>query len=101
VIDEIGDHTLAVDKVAYSALVHTPLGWWLRVSNIGRVVICGIVTNGGVASTVRAAHVEDLDVTVATDACAAFDSVVHQATLTSLGSVVHLATTAEIVSGWE
>ena len=47
---------VAVWKVAYSAFFNTQLDWVLRRAGIEHVAICGIVTNGGVASTARDAH---------------------------------------------
>ena len=41
----------------------------------------GIVTNGGVASTVRDAHVRDFTTVLLSDGCAAFDARVHDATV--------------------
>ena len=46
-------------KVAYSAFFNTQLDWVLRRAGITTVAVCGIVTNGGVASTVRDAHMRD------------------------------------------
>lgn len=99
-IDEVGEPDFVVDKVAYSAFAHTQLEWWLRRSGIGALAICGIVTNGGVASTVRSAHVSDFDVTLVSDASAAFRPDIHDATVTSLGSVVSVATTDEMIAAW-
>ena len=64
---------LAVEKVAYSAFYMTRLEWVLRKAGIDRLVVGGIVTNGGVASTVRDAHVRDFEAVVLADGCAAFD----------------------------
>ncbi len=50
--------------MAYSAFYMTRLEWVLRKCDIRKLIVCGIVTNGGVASTVRDAHVRDFDVTV-------------------------------------
>ena len=40
------------------------LEWVLRKLGITRLLVAGIVTNGGVASTVRDAHVRDIDAIV-------------------------------------
>jgi hypothetical protein len=47
---------VSVFKVAYSAFFNTQLDWVLKKSGIDTLVVCGIVTNGGVASTVRDAR---------------------------------------------
>ncbi|MFI4989191.1 MAG: cysteine hydrolase family protein, partial [Alphaproteobacteria bacterium] len=50
---------LAVEKVAYSAFYQSRLEFVLRRAGIETLVFAGIVTNGGVASTVRDAQVRD------------------------------------------
>ena len=78
---------VAVQKVAYSAFFNTQLDWVLRRAGVDTVAVCGIVTNGGVASTVRDAHMRDYHTCVLSDACAAFTATAHQAALTDLSSV--------------
>jgi len=83
---------LVVCKVAYSAFFNTQLDWVLRKAGIETVVICGIVTNGGVASTARDAHVRDYSVVVLSDGCAAFSNALHQASLADLASIGQVIT---------
>lgn len=83
---------VSVWKVAYSAFFNTQLDWVLRRAGISSVVVAGIVTNGGVASTVRDAHMRDYHVTVLTDGCAAPTPAMHEAALADLRTV------AEVVS---
>ena len=78
---------LVVCKVAYSAFFNTQLDWVLRKAGIETVVVCGIVTNGGVASTARDAHLRDYNLIVLSDGCAAFSDVLHQASLADLASI--------------
>jgi nicotinamidase-related amidase len=78
---------VSVFKVAYSAFFNTQLDWVLKKSGIDTLVVCGIVTNGGVASTVRDAHVRDYHVIVLSDGCAAFSDAAHQAALADMASV--------------
>lgn len=99
-LDEIGPVDAAVDKVAYSAFAHTRLGWWFDRLGVDHVTVCGIVTNGGVASTVHDAHVRGYRVSIAVDACAAFDRGLHDATLRSLGSIAALVTSDEAAAAW-
>jgi nicotinamidase-related amidase len=87
-----------VEKVAYSAFYQTRLEYILRAMKIDTVIIGGIVTNGGVASTVRDAHLRDIHTILLTDGCAAFKDDVHDATLKSLGSVTETKTCAETIS---
>ena len=57
----------------------------LRKCGIERLFFCGIVTNGGVASTVRDAHVRDFHCTVLEDGCAAFCEDMHRAAIEGCG----------------
>lgn len=87
---------VAVDKVAYSAFYGTQLEWVLRHAGIDTLWVAGIVTQGGVASTVRDAHVRELDVGVLADGCASFDPAVHRAALADMGSIAAVADCASL-----
>lgn len=100
-VPELGEPDASVEKVAYSAFAHTRLAWWLDKIGVDHLVVCGIVTNGGVASTVRDAHVRDVGVTLVSDACAAIDPEVHTATLRSLESVATVVDTVSLLNHWE
>ncbi|RSE77867.1 cysteine hydrolase [Achromobacter denitrificans] len=78
---------VSVWKVAYSAFFNTQLDWVLRRAGIANVVIAGIVTNGGVASTARDAHMRDYHVSVLADGCAAPTPAMHDAALADLRTV--------------
>ncbi len=86
---------LTVQKVAYSAFFKTQLDWVLRRAGVQQVWVGGIVTNGGVASTVRDAHMRDYHTTVLADGCAAFGDAVHQAALADMGTVARVCTVQE------
>lgn len=81
---------VCVQKVAYSAFFNTQLDWLLRKAGVGRVAVCGIVTNGGVASTVRDAHMRDYDTWVISDCCAAFKADAHATALSDMASVARV-----------
>lgn len=89
---------VAVCKVAYSAFFNTQLDWLLRRAGINTVVVCGIVTNGGVASTVRDAHMRDYRTVVLSDGCATFSEAAHQAALTDMASVAEVMTCAQLLA---
>lgn len=89
---------VSVWKVAYSAFFNTQLDWLLRRAGINRVAVCGIVTNGGVASTVRDAHMRDYHVTVLSDGCAAPLPRMHDAALADLCTVSDIATCQEFIA---
>lgn len=102
-VDALAPADLSVEKIAYSAFYMTRLEWVLRKSGIDRLYVAGIVTNGGVASTVRDAHVREIDCTVLEDGCAAFSDDVHRAAIEGLRPVARIMTVkeaiAEIVAG--
>jgi nicotinamidase-related amidase len=93
--DVLAPADFTVEKVAYSAFYQTRLEYILRAMDIDTLIVGGIVTNGGVASTVRDAHLRNIHTVLLSDGCAAFKSEVHDATLVSLGSVTKVATCAE------
>ena len=81
---------VTVSKVAYSAFFNTQLDWVLRRAGIDTVAVCGIVTNGGVASTVRDAHMRDYRTLVLADSCAAFGEERHQTSLADMRNVAEV-----------
>jgi ureidoacrylate peracid hydrolase len=89
---------VSVCKVAYSAFFNTQLDWVLRRAGIDTVVVCGILTNGGVASTVRDAHMRDYRTVVLSDGCATFSDTAHQAALTDMASVAEVMTCAQFLA---
>lgn len=89
---------VAVQKVAYSAFFNTQLDWLLRKAGIARVAVCGIVTNGGVASTVRDAHMRDYDTWVLSGCCAAFKTEAHRAALVDMTSVATVVGDADFLA---
>lgn len=97
-VAELQPVDIAVEKVAYSAFYMSRLEWVLRKLGIGRLIVAGIVTNGGVASTVRDAHVRDIDVTVLEDGCAAFSPALHRAAIEGLRPVARIATVEDILA---
>jgi nicotinamidase-related amidase len=94
VVDELAPSDLPVEKVGYDAFYATRLEWiFLRVG-IRRLIVAGIVTNGGVSSTVRGAHVRQFDVTVLEDGCAAFTQELHDTAIAALRPVAEISTVA-------
>jgi ureidoacrylate peracid hydrolase len=96
-VDALRPADLSVEKVAYSAFYMSRLEWVLRKCGVERLLVTGIVTNGGVASTVRDAHVREFDVTVIEDGCAAFSPAVHRTAIDALRSVCRVASVAELM----
>jgi ureidoacrylate peracid hydrolase len=87
-----------VEKVAYSAFYQTRLEYILRAIGIDTLIVGGIVTNGGVASTparrASARHRDD----DADGRLRRLPPEVHEATLISLGTVTHVMTCAEALA---
>ncbi|KRC77753.1 Peroxyureidoacrylate/ureidoacrylate amidohydrolase RutB [compost metagenome] len=88
---------VSVWKVAYSAFFNTQLDWVLRRAGISSVVLAGIVTNGGVASTARDAHMRDYHVTVLADGCAAPTPAMHDAALADLRTVADVVSCQDLL----
>ncbi|CAN1525454.1 PncA Amidases related to nicotinamidase [Rhabdaerophilaceae bacterium] len=87
-----------VEKIAYSAFYQTRLEWLIRKLGVTRLLACGIVTNGGVASTVRDAHVRDIEAIVIEDGCAAFSPEIHRTAIDALRPVGRVATITDMIS---
>jgi ureidoacrylate peracid hydrolase len=97
-IDELAPADFVIEKVAYSAFYMTRLEFVLRKVGIETLLIGGIVTNGGVASTLRDAHVRDFHAMLLTDGCAAFSREAHEASIASLGTVAPKLICADAVT---
>lgn len=94
-VDLLQPADLTVEKIAYSAFYLTRLEWVLRKTGIEKLYVCGIVTNGGVASTVRDCHVRDFQTVVLEDGCAAFNEDTHNTAINALRPVSPIMTIAE------
>jgi nicotinamidase-related amidase len=100
-IDALQPADLLVEKVAFSAFFQSRLEWVLQRAGIKTLIFGGIVTNGGVASTVRDAHVRDFHCVVLDDGCAAFSQQAHDSTIGSLSTIARIANCDEIVAELE
>jgi ureidoacrylate peracid hydrolase len=100
-VDELAPADLSVEKIAYSAFYMTRLEWVLRKSGVEKLYVCGIVTNGGVASTVRDAHVRDFETSVLADGCAAFSTHTHDVAIEALRPVCDVTTIAAAMASIE
>lgn len=97
-VDALGPADMAVEKVAFSAFYMSRLEWVLGRAGVKRLLVAGIVTNGGVASTVRDAHMRDFQVTVLEDGCAAFEVGTHRVAIEALRPVARIASVGETIS---
>jgi ureidoacrylate peracid hydrolase len=98
VIDELQPVDVKVEKVAYSAFHQSRLEFVLKKAGITTLIFTGIVTNGGVASTLRHAHVLEFETLLLSDGCAAFKPEVHETTVASLAAISPVATCAEFTN---
>jgi nicotinamidase-related amidase len=94
-IDALAPADISIEKIAYSAFHMSRLEWTLRKCGIEQLYFTGIVTNGGVASTVRDAHVREFHCTVIADGCAAFSRGTHDAAIEGLRPVAKVITVAD------
>lgn len=98
VVDALQPVDIAVEKVAYSAFYQSRLEFCLKRAGVHRLIVGGIVTNGGVASTVRDAHVREFETVVLSDGCAAFSTAAHEAAIGSLATISPVMTVAEALA---
>jgi nicotinamidase-related amidase len=97
-VDRLAPAEINVEKIAYSAFHASRLEWVLRKCGIEQLYFTGIVTNGGVASTVRDAHVREFHCTLIADGCAAFSRNVHDAAIEGLRPVANVITVADAIA---
>ncbi|MEW6453287.1 MAG: cysteine hydrolase [Pseudomonadota bacterium] len=100
-VDALAPADVAVEKIAYSAFHASRLEWVLRKCGVEQLYCTGIVTNGGVASTLRDAHVREFECTLIEDGCAAFSEDVHRAAVEGLRPVAKITTIAEVMASLE
>ena len=92
---------LVVHKTRYSAFFGTGLGDTLREQGIDTLVLCGLTTECCVDCTARDAFHQDFHVFVPADACAAYESHVHEAALKIMGlNLAILTDTDAVIASW-
>jgi ureidoacrylate peracid hydrolase len=97
-VEPLAPADVNIEKIAYSAFHASRLEWVLKKCGIEHLYFTGIVTNGGVASTVRDAHVREFHCTVIEDGCAAFGRQVHEAAIEGLKPVAKIVTVERAIS---
>jgi nicotinamidase-related amidase len=102
VVDELGCglEDMVVDKVRFDAFQWTSLEPLLRGLGVGELVVCGVVTNLCVETTVRSAFMRDFPVTLLADGCAAKTRRLHELSIEVLTSY-ELAEIARISDGYD
>lgn len=91
---------LKVDKVRHDAFQWTSLEPLLRGLGVRGLMICGVVTNLCVESTVRSAFMRDFPVTLIEDCCAAKTRRLHELSVEVLSSY-EIAEIASIGRGFD
>ena len=102
VVNELGcgPGDLIVDKVRFDAFQWTSLEPLLRGLDVAELVVCGVVTNICVETTVRSAFMRDFPVTLLADCCAAKTRRLHELSLEVLSSY-QLADIVSVTEGYD
>jgi ureidoacrylate peracid hydrolase len=97
--DSAGD--LVITKRRYTAFLGTSLDSVLKERHIDTLVVCGLTTECCVDSTVRDAFHRDYHVFLAGDACASYDSKLHDAAVRNLDvNFAIVVPTEDVVAAW-
>lgn len=101
VVDELGftDADLVVDKVRFDAFQWTSLDPLLHGLGSTELVVCGVVTNICVESTVRSGFMRDYPITLLADCCAARTTRLHEVGVEVMGEC-GFATIAGVGAGF-
>jgi len=91
IIDEIkpGPDDIVIDKQRWSAFYCTELDIILRSLKVDRLLICGVVTDGCVMTTVYDAYFRDYGIDLVKDACGASNQTVHKAAVLNMANWVY------------
>jgi ureidoacrylate peracid hydrolase len=102
VVDELGagPDDLYIDKARFDAFLWTSLDPLLRGLGAESLVVCGVVTNICVESTVRAAFMRDYRVALLADGCAARTTRFHDLGVEVMGSC-GFASVAAVADGFD
>lgn len=91
-----------VEKARYSGFHDAPLDGVLKGLGVDTLVVAGLTTECCVDCTVRDAFHLDYHVFLASDACAAYEAEVHQASLKALElNCAILVETDQVITAWE
>ena len=102
VVDELGCRSgdLIVDKVRFDAFQWTSLEPLLHGLGVAELVVCGVVTNICVETTIRSAFLRDFPVIMLADCCAAATRRLHELSVEVLAAY-RLAEIASITEGFD
>lgn len=100
-VDALAPADISIAKVGDSGFYMSPLEWVLRHIGIETLAVCGIATNGAVASTLRDAELREFRSIVIGDCCAAFDASHHVTALAALRAVADVTDAATLITALE
>jgi len=102
VVAELGwePRDLTVDKVRFDAFQWTSLEPLLRGLGVDELVVCGVVTNICVETTIRSAFMRDFPVILLADCCAAQTRRLHELSVEVL-TAYRLAAVENITAGFD
>jgi ureidoacrylate peracid hydrolase len=95
-----GPGDLVVDKVRFDAFQWTSLEPLLRGLGVDELLVCGVITNMCVETTIRSAFMRDFPVIMLADCCAAATRRLHELSVEVLSSY-QLAEIASITDGFD
>jgi ureidoacrylate peracid hydrolase len=91
---------MVVDKARFDAFQWTSLEPLLRGLGVDELVVCGVVTNICVETTIRSAFMRDFPVILLADCCAAQTRRLHELSVEVL-TAYRLATVEGITTGFD
>jgi nicotinamidase-related amidase len=100
IVAELPPPDFLIEKPAFSAFFASPLDFVLARLGVARLLICGVGTNGAVESTLRDAHLRDLDLTLVTDCTAGFNRELHEISLKNMAPLARLASSQQLIASW-
>jgi len=95
-----GPEDLVVDKVRFDAFQWTSLEPLLRGLGVDELVVCGVVTNICVETTIRSAFMRDFGVIMLADCCAGQTRRLHELSVEVL-TAYRLATIESVTAGFD
>jgi nicotinamidase-related amidase len=96
IVAELPPPDFLIEKPAFSAFFASRLDFVLTRLRITRLLICGVGTNGAVESTLRDAHLRDLDLTLVTDCTAGFDRERHEISLQNMAPLARFVSSQQL-----
>ena len=96
-IDELAPANYTINKITHSAFHMTHLKWLLDYLGVKKLIFAGLVTNAGVASTLRDAQSRGFETILLSDGCAAFSEEIHKNSLKALSYITDVFSIDEFI----